>query len=126
MPDVTTLSVTCLCAEWCGTCREYAASFESLKSDFSGVPFTWYDVEDDADVVGDLDIETFPTLVIRRFGHVVFLGPVLPDPGSARRLIESYSSMSADQAATYAAATDERREWQELCDFDEPGSAGGG
>ncbi|MCB1917799.1 MAG: thioredoxin family protein [Rhodocyclaceae bacterium] len=111
------LSVTCLCADWCGTCRDYAPAYRRLGEAFAGTQFVWYDVEDDADIVGDLDIETFPTLLIRRAGHVVYLGPVLPDPAHAKRLIESYAAMGADEAVHYATATEERREWQQLCDF---------
>ncbi|MCB1958329.1 MAG: thioredoxin family protein [Rhodocyclaceae bacterium] len=113
------LSVTCLCADWCGTCRDYVAAFEGLGARYADTPFTWYDVEDDADVVGDLDIETFPTLLIRRAGHVVYLGPVLPDPAHAQRLIETYAEMPADEAVRYATATEERRAWQDLCDFED-------
>lgn len=119
MTDAAPISVTCLCADWCGTCRDYVASFDALAAEHAGIPFHWYDVEDDADVVGDLDIETFPTLLIRRAGHVVYLGPVLPDPAHARRLIATYAAMDAAEAARYAAATDERREWQTLCAFAE-------
>ncbi len=117
----TDLSVSCLCAEWCGTCRDYEAAFARLGERYPGTPFTWYDVEDDADIVGDLDIETFPTLLIRRAGHVVYLGPVLPDPAHAQRLIETYAGMAADEAVRYANATAERREWQALCNFAERG-----
>lgn len=125
MPDPIALSVTCLCAEWCGTCRSYAQTFADLKMEFEGVPFAWYDIEDDADVVGDLDIETFPTLLLRRAGHVVYLGPVLPDPAHARRLIQTYAGMSAEEAARYAGATEERREWQTICAFAESSSGAG-
>ena len=111
------LSVTCLCADWCGTCRDYQSAFRELGEAFADAEFTWYDIEDDADVVGDLDIETFPTLLIRRAGHVVYLGPVLPDPAHARRLIETYADMDEDEAGRYATATAERREWQQICDF---------
>ena len=125
LPDSPALSVTCLCAQWCGTCRSYADSFAALQAQFPGVPFVWYDVEDDADVVGELDVETFPTLLIRRAGFVVYLAPVLPDPAHARRLIETYAEMSAPEAERYALASDERREWQQLCAFEPaPGLAG--
>ena len=30
------LLVACLCAAWCGTCREYEPLFERLREEFSG------------------------------------------------------------------------------------------
>ena len=80
-------SVVCLCADWCGTCRDYRPHFDALAGEFSDGRFVWYDIEDDAERVGHIDVETFPTLLIERAGHVVYLGPVLPDAGHARRLI---------------------------------------
>ena len=52
--------------------------------------FRWLDIEDEADALGDLDVETFPTLVIGgRDGAVRFAGPVLPQPGQIARLLQS-------------------------------------
>ena len=31
-PSADTFSVYCLCAEWCGTCREYRPGFQALAS----------------------------------------------------------------------------------------------
>ena len=45
---------------------------------------------DEAAALGELDIETFPTLVIGgRDGNVRFAGPVLPQPGQMARLLQS-------------------------------------
>ena len=52
--------------------------------------FRWLDIEDEADALGDIDVETFPTLVIGgRDGAVRFAGPVLPQPGQIARLLQS-------------------------------------
>ena len=80
----------CLCAEWCGTCREYREAFEALAASLPEVRFRWLDIEDEADALGDIDVETFPTLVIGgRDGAVRFAGPVLPQPGQIARLLQS-------------------------------------
>ena len=72
------LLVACLCAAWCGTCREYRATFEALSGGFAGeADFAWVDVEDEADALGDLDIENFPTLLIADADDPV------PRPGDA-------------------------------------------
>jgi thioredoxin 1 len=73
------LLVACLCAQWCGTCREYRALFDGLQADFSGqARFVWVDIEDEADLVGALEVEDFPTLLIAQGGEVRFFGPLLP------------------------------------------------
>jgi hypothetical protein len=53
------------------------------------VQFSWVDVEDQADAMGDLDIETFPTLLVAQGHRARFLGPVPPAAGSIGRLIET-------------------------------------
>ena len=79
----------CLCADWCGTCRDYRALFEALALAHPGVRFVWVDIEDEADVAGDLDVETFPTLLIADGQTARFLGPLLPQAGVLSRLMES-------------------------------------
>jgi thioredoxin 1 len=79
--------VACLCAAWCGTCNEYRSNFETLAARHADKRFVWIDIEDQADVVGDLDVENFPTLLIQRGDAVAFLGTVLPDLQLADRLI---------------------------------------
>ena len=54
-------TVTCLCAAWCGVCRDYRATFERLAAEHPGVAFRWSDIEEDEDEA-EVDVETFPTL----------------------------------------------------------------
>lgn len=83
-------AVICLCAAWCGTCREFQPAFEALAASHPGQAFAWVDVEDEADRLGDLDVETFPTLLVGSAdGTVRFLGPVLPQAGGVERLLRS-------------------------------------
>lgn len=81
--------VVCLCAAWCGVCRDYAAVFETLRAAHPALNFVWVDVEDDADWLGDLDIETFPTLVVADAAQVRFAGPMLPKAEALQRLLPS-------------------------------------
>ena len=105
--------VICLCAQWCGTCRDYRAGFEGLAADFSGVDFRWLDIEDEADQLGDLDVENFPTLYIRRGESVLFFGTLLPHLATLRRLIETFVEQTPEQSHDYARSTPERRGWQQ-------------
>lgn len=88
-PSGATWSVVCLCAAWCGVCREYAPAFQALRAKFPQVRFDWVDVEDQEDVVGDVDVETFPTLLIGCGEQAMFLGPLLPQAKVLERLLLS-------------------------------------
>lgn len=79
--------VICLCAEWCGVCREYEAGFQALQAKFPGIHFAWLDVEDQENVLGDVDVETFPTLLIGRGAQPLFFGALLPQVKVLERLL---------------------------------------
>jgi thioredoxin 1 len=84
------LLVSCLCAEWCGSCRDYRATFAALAAQFAAnADFAWIDVEDEADALGELDIDDFPTLFIAEGDTLRFLGAVTPQAQTAERLIRS-------------------------------------
>lgn len=85
---VPVLDIVCLCAAWCGTCREYEPLFAALQQAQPGHRYRWIDIEDEADLVGDIDVETFPTLLVAHQGRVLFAGPVLPRLGDAQRLVD--------------------------------------
>jgi len=105
--------VACLCAQWCGTCRDYRAGFEALAAQFPDMGFVWVDIEDHADAIGDIDVENFPTILIQRQESVLFFGTVLPDHALLKRLLETYAAQTPGESAHYAAATPERRGWQQ-------------
>ncbi len=73
----------CLCAGWCGTCRDYRALFDALAQAHPEVRFEWVDIEDESELAGDLDVETFPTLLIADGRKAHFLGPLLPQAARA-------------------------------------------
>ena len=52
--------VICLCAEWCGTCRDYQPGFSVMAADFPGVRFAWLDIEEQADDLTGRDGEREP------------------------------------------------------------------
>ena len=81
--------VVCLCAAWCGTCKQYQQSFEALAAQFPQMRFVWLDVEDRDDVAGDLEIETFPSILVGQGSQAKFLGPVLPQTGVLARMLQS-------------------------------------
>ena len=82
------IQMVCLCAAWCGVCREFAAAFDALAAAHPEARLHWVDIEDQADWVNDLDVENFPTLLLGVGGTPVFYGTTLPHASVAERLIE--------------------------------------
>lgn len=109
--------VACLCAAWCGTCGSYRAAFEALAARHPEQAFVWIDIEDEADVVGDLDIENFPTLLLQRDDTVAFFGTVLPDAAIAERMLQAQLEHSDAELARLAQSSEERRQWQQECNL---------
>ncbi len=101
-----TLIVACLCAAWCGTCRDYARVFDALGARLGAAArLRWVDIEDEADELDSLDIDDFPTLLMARGGEVVFFGPITPQPQTLARLVESAQAGDLRQADVPAVVT---------------------
>jgi thiol-disulfide isomerase/thioredoxin len=84
-----TLLLACLCAAWCNTCEAYKSTFEALSQEHADrVGFLWVDIEDDAELLGELDIENFPCLLMARGPQALFFGTVLPHASHARDLLQ--------------------------------------
>lgn len=86
------LHVACLCAAWCRTCESYREVFEAACAELpqDGLHVRWIDIEDEAELIGDLDIETFPTLLIADDTQVRFAGPLTPQPETLRRVLRAH------------------------------------
>ena len=102
----STVQIACLCAAWCRLCDEYRPMLQALAAEFSraGVRAHWHwvDIEDEAELVGDLDVETFPTLVIADDTQVRFAGPVTPQRDTLQRLLRA-TVLEARPDATWPA-----------------------
>ena len=96
--------VVCLCAQWCGVCKQYRQGFEDLAARHPEGRFVWLDIEDQEEVAGDLDIETFPSLLICDAQHARFLGPLLPQLPVLARLLQSLQATGPERAAVSASA----------------------
>jgi thioredoxin-like negative regulator of GroEL len=107
MPGAPTIHVACLCAAWCRTCDDYRPAFEAALDELRNagvyVMAHWIDIEDEAELVGDYDVETFPTLLVADAQRVRFVGPLTPQPDTLRRLLRATVLEAADAAP--AAAT---------------------
>jgi thioredoxin-like negative regulator of GroEL len=101
-PDPTPRQVVCLCAAWCDTCRDYRATFDAAGSAHPQWRFRWIDIEDEADLVVDLDIETFPTLLVADGAALRFFGPLAPQPQTLARLLAGLPAQGPGNAVESA------------------------
>ena len=80
--------VYCLCAEWCGVCREWRPAFDALAASHPGDRFAWIDVDAHEEVLDTVEIETFPVLLIAEQENVLFFGAMEPSAGMLQRLVD--------------------------------------
>lgn len=83
------LFIACLCAQWCGTCNDYAPLFNQLQLDYPLAQFSWIDIEDEADLVDPIEVENFPTILIATDATARFFGTVTPHIETLRRLVDA-------------------------------------
>ncbi len=81
------LRVLCLCAEWCGVCRDYQAVLTQVAREYPAMPLAWVDIEDHAELADAFEVDTFPTLLVVSVQGLHFLGPVLPHARALSRLL---------------------------------------
>jgi hypothetical protein len=80
--------VACLCAAWCDTCTAYRSGFLAMAERFPRAEFRWVDIEDDAEAVEEIEVENFPTILVRRGGETLFQGVLLPHYSHLERLLQ--------------------------------------
>ena len=85
--------VACLCAAWCRLCDDYRAVLREVAAEWAlrepALQWHWIDIEDEADLLGEVDVETFPTFVIADRNAVRFAGPLMPQPDTLLRLLRA-------------------------------------
>jgi thioredoxin reductase (NADPH) len=93
--DPARLIVVALCAAWCDACNEFRGGYERVAQRRPDVAFVWLDIEDDAALVGDIDVENFPTLAIFRGSDVVHFGVSLPHETTVGRLVDALAAQAS-------------------------------
>jgi thioredoxin 1 len=81
--------VACFCAAWCDTCAQYRPKLSALAEQYPERVFAWVDIEDHPELLGDEDVENFPTLLVQLGSRVLFYGTMLPHIGHLERLLDS-------------------------------------
>lgn len=86
------LVVVSMCAAWCDTCNEFRVAYERIARSRPECAFVWLDIEDDAAIAGDIDVENFPTLAVFRGDVPVHFGVSIPQEATLARLIDELAS----------------------------------
>lgn len=100
--ELEPLIVACLCAQWCGVCRDWRAAFDALAARLLQARCVWVDVEDQAALLGDLEVDSFPTLAVQRGPWLLHCAPALPQADVWLRLVGSLAALDATQCRAQA------------------------
>jgi len=104
----TVIHLACLCAAWCRLCDDYTQAIAQVKAAFDArgaeLRWHWVDIEDEAELVGEFDVETFPTWVVCDASSVRFAGPLQPQPETLQRLLRATVTEAQPGAAWPAVA----------------------
>lgn len=57
----------------------------------------WIDIENESDLIGNCDVEQFPTLLVFDAERVYFAGPLRPDASTLRRVLASCEERARDR-----------------------------
>lgn len=82
------------------------------RKKYADIVFLWIDIEDHADLLGDLDVENFPSLLIQYGDIVNFFGCIHPDAGVAERLLKSQLDTEVSEMKRLAFLNEEHVCWQ--------------
>jgi thioredoxin 1 len=98
-PGRSARQVYCLCAEWCGVCREWRAAFNAQAAAHAADRFEWIDVDAHEEVLDAVEIEAFPVMLIAEQGRVLFFGAIEPSGGILARLLDRVEHPAAPATA---------------------------
>ena len=69
------IKILVVCADWCSVCSGYKVTL----NDLSGFDINWIDINDFESLTDEIEVETFPTVIIFNGVDVLFLGAVEPN-----------------------------------------------
>ena len=96
------LRVACLCADWCHVCSGWRDEFEAtLRA--AGVAAHWIDIEDEEELLGPIEVDDFPTLLVVRDGQPVWFGVIAPRAAALQARLEAAAAAAALEDAALRA-----------------------
>lgn len=80
--------VACLCAAWCTACASWRPLFAELAAERPDDCFVWIDIEDHAELVAEIEVETLPVLLVQvATSGPDFVGAIEPRTAIVRALL---------------------------------------
>ena len=91
-------------AEWCGPCRMFAPTFETVSEEHEDIVFAKVDTEDQQELAAQFGIRSIPTLMVFRDQIVLYAQPgALPEP-AFRDLVGQVKAIDMDDVRAQMAA----------------------
>ena len=79
------IKILVVCADWCSVCRGYKVTL----NDLSEFDINWIDINDFESLTDEIEVETFPTVIIFNEMDVLFLGAVEPNKNALISLLSA-------------------------------------
>ena len=84
-------------AEWCGPCRAFAPTYETMSEQHPDITFAKVDTEEQRELAGYFEIRSIPTLMVFRDNVLVFRqAGALPGP-ALESLISQVRDLDMDE-----------------------------
>ena len=84
-------------ADWCAPCKRFAPIYDDASTRHEDVVFAKVDTEDARDVAAAWEIQSIPTIMAFRRGHLVFRQAGLLNGKQVDSLIEQVKALDIDE-----------------------------
>lgn len=84
-------------APWCGPCRSFAPTYETVSEDHADIVFAKVNTEDEQEIAAHFQIRSIPTLMIFRDKIIIYSeAGALPESGF-RELVKKAGELDMDE-----------------------------
>ena len=90
-------------AGWCGPCMRFGPIFDAASEKHTDVVFAKVDTEDQRDIAAALQIQSIPTLMAFRAGHLVYREAGALSAKQLDQLLDQVKALDADELKKQAA-----------------------
>jgi thioredoxin 1 len=91
-------------APWCGPCRSFAPTYESVSEDNPNIVFGKVNTEDEQDLAMHFQVRSIPTLMIFRDNIIIFSQPGALPESAFRELLSKAGELDMDEVRAQIAA----------------------
>ncbi len=84
-------------APWCGPCRSFAPTFESVSKEHENIVFAKVNTEEEQEIAAHFGIRSIPTLMIFRDKIIIFSQPGALPESAFKELIGKAGELDMDE-----------------------------